>query len=168
MTVRIAKKHTKAIAEMINTMECAQMFVDKYRDATSNDDLMRFFLWKYEYCRTVITLADEYGIVLPTLETSRINVGTAYDQYKHYRELVAAQEAREAEELAALEDGETIPMIYCKVIKATDHYFVVSQYGKQLFDSSNGAKALVYARGYDNAEGIGPKDLSVAAQEKAA
>jgi len=123
---------------------------------------MRFFLWKYEYCRTVITLADEYGIVLPTLETSRINVGTAYDQYQHYRELVEAAEAEEAAAQEALvsdlEAGEFVALTCTQVLPLDGQFYIVDERGRQITHYASARDALRHAQDIE----------AVFAQEKAA
>lgn len=65
--MKIAKKHAKKIASLINSLQVAESFCCKYQGV----DIAKFNLWKASECEATIELADTYGIILPCLDTQR-------------------------------------------------------------------------------------------------
>ena len=149
MKTRIAKKHCTAIADLINELQVAEIFVEKY---VGSGELERYHRWTYSRCKVMIQLADDYGIELVGLDHARDTVDMHRDMAQYYREQELAKQRQENQELTDLMQGETIPKTYCKVMKNDGVYFVVSRYGQQKIETTDAQIALDYARDYDQAQ----------------
>lgn len=65
---KLTKKQGKAIAELINSLQCADLM---QRNAMQEGNSEKFTRWYRQECEATVALADDHGINLPNLQRHR-------------------------------------------------------------------------------------------------